>query len=369
MDQRSQMMFHGSYRPDDVEFLLKPISVSTIDSIEDKEQFIQTGKRHYSEMLSPEKIPLGSYRALFYQAFERNRDRLALDTAVLAQRIVQDVGDRPTLVSLARAGTPVGVVLVHLLRHITGNPIKHYSISIIRDRGIDVNALDEILSRGEDASSIVFIDGWTAKGVICDELSCAVEQYNALRGTCVSPNLYVLADLAAKAYCSATEDDYLIPSSILNATISGLVSRSILNEKIGPTDFHGCVYYSDFVPHDISVWFVDEIVSLAMSKVRDIGLSSARRMEDASLSIDRKTFIQGEMERHQLKSINLIKPGIGEATRALLRRAPALLIVRNTEMLDIQHLLLLAKEKGTTVEVREEMPFFAASIIRRVGNA
>jgi hypothetical protein len=362
------MMFHGSYRPDDVEFLLKPISVSMIDSIEHKEQLIQTGKRHYSEMLSPESLPLGSYRALFNDAFERNKDRLALDTAVLAQRIIQDVGNSPTLISLARAGTPVGVVLVHLLRHITGNPIKHYSISIIRDRGIDVNALDEIISRGEEPSSIVFIDGWTAKGVICDELSCAVERYNTLRGMCISPNLYVLADLAARAHCAATEDDYLIPSSILNATISGLVSRSILNERIGPTDFHGCVYYADFAPHDISVWFVDEIVPLALTRLRDTLLGPARRVNDVRLSIDRRAFIQEEMQRHQLKSINLIKPGIGEATRALLRRAPELLIVKNSEMLDIQHLLLLAKEKGTTVEVREEMPFFAASIIRRVGN-
>jgi hypothetical protein len=49
--------------------------------------------------------------------------------------------------------------------------------------------------------------------------------------------------LAAQADVAATYDDYAIPSGILNATVSGLTSRSILNAAIGPEDFHGCVFY------------------------------------------------------------------------------------------------------------------------------
>jgi hypothetical protein len=40
------------------------------------------------------------------------------------------------IASLARAGTPIGVLLLRTLRA-QGVPAVHYSISIIRDRGID----------------------------------------------------------------------------------------------------------------------------------------------------------------------------------------------------------------------------------------
>jgi hypothetical protein len=68
--------------------------------------------------------------------------------------------------SLARAGTPVGVLLRReLLRR--GVDAVHYSISIIRGRGIDRVALAHLAAaRGtEDA---VFVDGWTGKGAIVD---------------------------------------------------------------------------------------------------------------------------------------------------------------------------------------------------------
>ena len=58
---------------------------------------------------------------------------------------------------------------------------------------------------------------------------------------------------------AATTDDYAMPSGILNATVSGLTSRSILNAAIGPDDFHGCVFYAGFAPHDHSRWFLDQV--------------------------------------------------------------------------------------------------------------
>jgi hypothetical protein len=183
------MSFHGSYRLEDVEFLLKPIPMTMIESTLEKERLIQSGARHYSEMLSPEKLPSERYRLLFIEAHELNRDRMARDCLVLAQLIREKVGEKPTLVSLARAGTPVGAILGHLLRLLTGNAIAHYSVSIIRDRGIDHNALDTILGRGAAPESIVFIDGWTGKGVITAELSKAVASYNVDRNTCIRPDL------------------------------------------------------------------------------------------------------------------------------------------------------------------------------------
>jgi hypothetical protein len=45
----------------------------------------------------------------------------------------------------------------------------------------------------------------------------------------IDSGLYVLVDLAGVAAVAASAEDYLIPSSILNATLSGLISRSVLN--------------------------------------------------------------------------------------------------------------------------------------------
>lgn len=364
------MSFHGSYRSRDVEFLLKPISMTMIEDPREKERLIQSGARHYSEMLSPERLPSERYRQLFREAHVMNRDRMARDSVVLAKLICEKVGQTPTLVSLARAGTPVGAILTHLLRQITGNKVLHYSVSIIRDRGIDANALNAILARGTRPESIVFIDGWTGKGVISAELARSVSDYNRYRGTDIRPDLYVLADLAGKACCAATVDDYLIPSSILNATISGLVSRSILNESIGHQDYHGCVFFPELASDDLSVWFVDEIVRIAvemMSSGSDAAI--AQPIDTLAQSQQSDEFIAEEMASHGITDRNLIKPGIGEATRVLLRRQPEKLIIRDRRLPSVLHLLALAEEKNVPVEERINLPLNAVSIIRSANNA
>lgn len=364
------MSFHGSYRAEDVEFLLKPIPVAMIEDTREKELLIQTGKRHYSEMLSPEKLPSEQYRQLFFAAHAMNRERMARDCLILAQLILEKVGNRPTLVSLARAGTPVGAILAHTLRRLTAHDIPHYSVSIIRDRGIDANALDTILARGARPESLVFIDGWTGKGVITAELSKAIADYNAARGTAIRPDLYVLADLAGKASCAATVEDYLIPSSILNATISGLISRSVLNEQIGERDYHGCVLFNEFADHDLSVWFVDEIVQIiaAMLLAGD-RRPAAQPIDGAEQSRRSDAFIAEEMARHGIADRNLVKPGIGEATRVLLRRLPERLVLRDPELPAVQHLIALAREKQVPVEIRPSLHLNAVSIIRSAADA
>ncbi|MDR2208688.1 MAG: cysteine protease StiP family protein [Azoarcus sp.] len=359
--------FYGSYRPQDVEFLLKPIPVTMIEDTREKERLIQSGQRHYSEMLTPEKLPSDQYRRLFHEALEKNRERMAKDCLTLARLILRHAGDRPTLVSLARAGTPVGAVLAHLLRKLTGHAIAHYSISIIRDKGIDTNALDTILERGAAPESIVFIDGWVGKGVISDELHRSVSDYNHRRGTNIPPHLYVLADLAGKAFCAATADDYLIPSSILNSTISGLVSRSILNGAIGPEDYHGCVHFTEFAEHDLSVWFVDEIVRAADRLQPDTDQPAP--LDQQTLARNSEAFIATEMARYGITDRNLIKPGIGEATRVLLRRLPERLIVRDRTHIAVRHLVALADEKGVPIEERPNLPLNAISIIRSALDA
>jgi hypothetical protein len=359
-------MFSGSYRPNDVYILLKPIHIEDTP-IAQKEYLIQSGQRHYSELLSREQLPSERYMQVFNLAFEQNRERMARDLLQLARLIAATKQSEITLVSLARAGTPIGVILKHILQRYYQRNASHYSISIIRDRGIDSNALRYILTQGHADSSIVFVDGWTGKGVITCELKNSIAAFNQTFGVAISPDLYVLADLAGSAAIAASAEDYLIPSSILNATISGLISRSILNrDYIQVNDFHGCVYYQEFSLHDLSMWFVHAMLGSVDRLAQTLGLEFAITIDKQSLQITSKQFINTMMTSHHVHDVNRIKPGIGEATRVLLRRVPDLLILRNQYDEAIQHLLILAEEKNVRVLIDPDLPYQAAALIKEV---
>lgn len=354
-------MFSGSYDPADVTFLLKPVALEPTD-VAAKESLIQSGRMHYSEMLSPEVPPGAAYLALYDTALERNGMRLAQDVASLAAALAARSAGRAEIVlaSLARAGTPIGILLARALRRL-GRRVVHYSISIIRDRGIDQVALAHIAAR-HDPADTVFVDGWTGKGTIAGELRAS------LADTAFSPFLAVIADPAGRADLAATHDDYLIASGLLNAVVSGLVSRSILNDRlIGPGDFHGCVYYTDLAAHDLSRAFVERIDALATAMTaRPLAAepgSRARLAAECDALVDELMASSGTTDR------NRIKPGIAEATRALLRRLPDRLLVRDISDPDVAHLLHLAASLGLRADL---LPaggrYRAVAVIKSLGD-
>ncbi|MBK1717664.1 cysteine protease StiP family protein [Thiocystis violacea] len=360
--------FSGSYRPQDVHFLLKPIELEPIDLTE-KERLIQSGQRHYSEMLSRETLPSPRYLEVFHQAFVMGRRRMAQGLLDLAAIIAARRAGEITLVSLARAGTPVGVVLKHVLDEVFGRDAVHYSISIIRDRGIDRNALCFILDQAaRNPTGLAFVDGWTGKGVIARELSRGIRAFNQNQGVRLDPGLFALTDLAGVGR-APSDEDYLIPSSILNATLSGLVSRSILNERIGPDDFHGCVHFSEFAPADLSVWFVEELLGEIRARL-DAGYAPNPNPVDPSEGRARSARLLAAIRANfAILDENLIKPGIGEATRVLLRRLPERVIIRDPEAPEVAHLLQLAREKGVRWQVDPSLPYHAVSLIKGISDA
>jgi hypothetical protein len=346
--------FSGSYDPDDVVFLMRPVALAPT-GIAAKERLIQSGARHYSEMVPPENVPGEAYLALYRDALARNGARLARDIKDLAGALAQR---RPQIViaSLARAGTPIGALLRRALRRL-GVAAHHYSLSIIRDRGIDREALRHIAAR-HDPRDVVFVDGWTGKGAIAGELRAS------LSGS--SPFLAVVADPAGQADLAATSEDYLIPSGILGAIVSGLVSRSILNDAlVGPGDFHACVHHRHLAPHDLSRAFVDAIDTLAKAEQpRPLGRTDAERDEAAKAC---EALMARLMRDHGVADRNRIKPGIAEATRAVLRRLPERLLVRDRDDPDVRHLLLLAGERGLAVgPLPTDSRYRAVTIIQEV---
>lgn len=355
------MTFSGSYAAADVEFLLKQVSVANTDILE-KERHIQHGG-HYSEVLTLETAPSAEYMTLFSTALANNGARFARDVYRLAREISQLRPDSRNiaLVSLARAGTPVGVLVHRTLTALLGRTSSHYCVSIIRDRGLDLNALAHILSR-HAAEDVVFIDGWTGKGVIGRELRAAVAAFNAKHQTCVDPALFVVADLAGTADVAATGADYLLPSAVLNSTVSGLVSRTVLTSEIGPNDFHGCAYYAHLKPHDQSRWFADVVFKAICAESANLspayaGPSASARSEALTSMLD------SYMKLFGISDVNRVKPGVGEATRVMLRRAPRHLVLRNPNNPDVSHLLHLAHARDTAVTTDSSLPCEALAII------
>jgi len=362
--------FHGSYAPGDVHFLLQPMLLETVSDVLEKERLIQSGARHYSEMLSPETPPTPAYLALFHAAVAANAERMAGDLVRLARHIRAARSGAITLVSLARAGTPVGVMLRRLLSLLYGVDAPHYSISVIRDHGADPSALDHVLAR-HDATSVVFVDGWTAKGTIGNELRRSLAARGAAGNTQPAPDLFVLSDLAGQARACGSTEDYLIPSALLNATISGLVSRSVWNRQVAAGQFHGCLFYSDadWRAHDLSAWFIDRLLS-------EVRLHQARWMAEQLPEVDSlaqrqalENLIQTLLARFDVNHRNFIKPGIGEATRALLRRAPRLLLLRDAAAPQTRHLVQLAKDRAVPIETDAALPLHAVALIRELADA
>ena len=351
--------FSGSYRPDDVTFLLKPVTLAPT-SVADKERLIQAGRRHYSEMIGTETLPNAAYLALFQAAERANRARLAADIASLAAYLGQRAAGRDVvIVSLARAGTPIGVLLTRVLRH-SGVAAAHYSISIIRDRGIDMEALRYIAAR-HDPRDALFVDGWTGKGAIADELRRSL----AGRPFGFAPRLAVVADPAGQADVAATSDDYLIASGLLGSIVSGLVSRSILSvATVGPGDFHACVTHDQHRASDLSRSFVDAVFAAAQtSRPATIDHTPAHR---ARLRRECAAMLRDLMARTATTDANLIKPGIAEATRVFLRRTPERLFLRDADDPDVQHLLHLAKEARVPVDTLPRTSSYrAAAVIGR----
>lgn len=354
-------IFSGTYSNEDVQFLLTEIDIPST-SIEDKEKKIQDNHSHYSEMISYEKKPTEQYKEIFYQSLSHYEHLFAQDVVNLAYKILSDYEqeDSITLVSLARAGTPIGVLLKRFLSLISNKPIYHYCISIIRDIGLDLNAIQYIIKNHKD-TSIVFVDGWTGKGVIGQQLNSSISLFNESNKTNISSDLYVVLDISGTAYYGASHEDYLIPSAIFNSTISGLISRTIFNKNyLNDTDFHGYVFYDYLKEDDISLWFVEHILTIMTL------MKATRKKEYSGLTETSSATIDFFKTTLSLTNINYIKPGIGESTRVMLRRIPDKLFVKSKDHFGVQHLILLAQEKEVTVIEKPNLFYNAVAIIKEL---
>ncbi|MDE9591182.1 RNA-binding protein, partial [Xenorhabdus bovienii] len=73
-------------------------------------------------------------------------------------------------------------------------------------------------------------------------------------------------------------------------------------------------------------------------------------------------------EKYQIDSINRIKPGIAEATRAVLRRVPEHILVRSKDDPDVALLVHLARQKNVVITEVVDLigQYRAVTIIKKV---
>ena len=329
----------GSYLPGDVHLLLDMISADQINNTDPvkKEQLIQSGQQHYSDMLTLEKPPTAMHQQLYQQALEQSKLRMAQEIDNLAYSLSALFASRVTpeqplvLVSLVRAGLPIGVLLQRALNNSQRYhlPSLHYGVSIIRDRGLDPVALQQILTTHPN-SPVVFVDGWTGKGAIYGELQrslgCIGEPQQQAQifhqGEAVIP-LVTLADPAGVAWLSASDDDWLMPASLLNSTVSGLISRTLYRK---PSDgLHQAVFYHALKDYDMSLDFIAVIDELRQHNHQPVLL--APKFQPTFVT---RPMIDNLATRFGIVNRNRIKPTIAEATRAILRRDPECVLVNDS---------------------------------------
>ena len=353
----------GSYAPDDVAWLLTDLSDVALEApVEEREEAIQAGGAHYAESLPIEYEPDADYTALFEQALADQAERVAEAVGLVAEQLLAERGERLVLVSLARAGTPVGVLMRRWLRTAHGIDVPHYAVSIVRGRGIDSAAM-RYLAAHHDAADIAFVDGWTGKGAIVRELAASIESANAVLGTAFRSDLAVLADPGSCVATFGTREDFLLPSACLNSTVSGLVSRTVLNRALlGEDDFHGAKFYAHLAASDVSNRFVD-VVASAFPDVAEVQDRLRTSTAATAPTWSGWASVEALSEREGIGDVNLVKPGVGETTRVLLRRVPWKVLVRDLRDPGLAHLRLLAAQRGVRVVEDPDLVYRAVGLI------
>lgn len=350
----------SSYAADDVGWLLQDLSDTPLEApTEEREEAIQSGGAHYAESLPVEYQPSPQYQELFKTALDTSAARIARAVGTVTETVLAERGPRPVLVSLARAGTPVGVLMRRWAQRRHGLDLPHYAVSIVRGRGIDANAL-RWLAAHHDPADVVFVDGWTGKGAITRELAAALEEFDGF-----NPEIAVLADPGGCVRTYGTREDFLIPSACLNSTVSGLISRTVLrSDLVGPHDFHGAKFYRELADSDVSGPFLDTVAA-RFDEVADAVDAEAKELlaADRAPTWEGWAAVERISEEYGIHDVNLVKPGVGETTRVLLRRVPWKILAERGAGADLDHVRLLAEQRGVPVEEVEGLPYTCVGLI------
>ena len=150
----------------------------------------------------------------------------------------------------------------------------------------------------------------------------------------------------------------------MGAPFTGLISRSVRSDT-GP---HGCVHCEHLQPYECSRTLTDTVAALRRQETAAPAAAFPEPDTKTALRKKSRAVITALAERCGVNDLNRIKPGIAEATRAVLRRVPDHVFVRDCTEPDVELLLYLARQKGITItEAGDALgQYRAVTIIRKV---
>ena len=359
-----------SYKKEDVTILLQDLEGEVeILPTEEREKLNQSGV-HYSEMLPLEYAPTNEYMEIYYKSLNELSEDTANAVAILSEKILNKKGDKGiTLVSLARAGTPIGILVKHYIEKNYNINVPHYSISIIRGKGLDVEAMRYILNK-HNPESIQFLDGWVGKGAINTVLEESLIKLKEFIDkdvvSKIDSELAVLSDPASVTSLYGTRQDFLIPSACLNATVSGLVSRTVKLKTMTDNELHGAIYHKENEELDVSQEFIDTVEKFFNKINLNHFNPSQEELNEDFKGLDEVKQIGKDFE---VDDLNKIKPGVGETTRVLLRRVPdRVLLNKNADKKYLKHILQLCKDKDVPIEYYNLKKYNVCGIIKDISD-
>lgn len=335
----------SSYNKEDVTLLLKDMTglVEPV-SMEERKRRVEQGEYVRSIIIKEYEITQ-EYINIVNSYMDEFAVSMAKYVGILAEKLYAVKGENLVLVDIVRAGIPIGILVKRYIKKYYNVDIPHYGISLVK--GLDKEAMDYIIKK-HGVEGIQFIDGWTGKGTVAKEIANSAKAFPG-----VDPSLAVLSDCIGVSKYVGTTDDVYIPNSPLNASITGLVSITVLNEEYkGKGDFHAAIYLDELEEIDQSKEFVD-LVSSYFVKIEVV--------EDTEFITDDNEI--NRISERVGRDKKLLNPGINEAARAVLRRTLEKLLVSDKNNKELKCLIELAEYKGVTVvEDKELVGYKAVSV-------
>ena len=270
-------------------------------------------------------------RAFFQAALESSAVRIAHAVGTLTEQVLKLRGNAPVLVSLARAGTPVGILMKRWAWEVHGLKLPHYAVSIVRGLGIDQTALGYLApgtARRTHVRGRLDRQGGHRPRTRRRRRTLRKDRRAAFR-----PDLAVLADPGA------LRPDLRHPGGLSRPLglpeLDGLRPRLTHRLQQGadrPRRFPRRQVLLANSPAATSPATSWTAVTAQFPGVRDGSCGSGPRPSDIAGLPDADwsgwAAVEEISRSFGINNVNLVKPGVGETTRVLLRRVPWKVLVR-----------------------------------------
>jgi len=324
----------NTFREDEVLVILNEISENKMPGFLKKKECV------------PDKMTMNHFYSLMNHTINDISSAVLNSTKKLLKRFDENV----VLISLLRGGLFAGVGIKESIKLITENKVPHYAISLIKNIGLDLKAIDFIL-KSHPGKTPVFIDGWVGRGELYNELKIECHRYSNSRRTNLEPNLTVIVDVFGLTPIYGTNQEIFMPESLFGSNISGLIGRTGF---ISQDQFHFTRMYHEFAPFDLTQFYTSKLKKCLALKVDSIdGLVSEKRK-----SINHKDLQDYLIENHDLNSEDSYW-GAAECYRGLVRKRINELIIKDKKAYYAPALIYMANKKNIKITSDSKLPLFS----------